>query len=213
MTARVLFYLTLLTLVTALALWKYRKLSKAFKYLALLLVITLMSEITAKVLEVKIGSSFSVYHFLIVGGMILNFFIYLNILVLKKLSFLMVLGLTVVLIILTVYNSVYIQPSYQFPSNGIMLHCFQTIFLALLLFLNMLKFPVKTALFKQPAFWLNTGNLVFYGVTFSVFAFYNFFYQSVGGNSAGFNLVYLANILLYSSYAYAILLNSNVKNG
>ncbi|MFK8037281.1 MAG: hypothetical protein AB8B74_03240 [Crocinitomicaceae bacterium] len=212
MTARVLFYLSLLAVTTIVAVLKYRKLSSGFKYLTFLLILTLCVEVAAKILEVKTGSSFSIYHYFIVGALVFNFFIYLNLIVVKKYSLIVMLGMTIFFIFLSVINSIFIQSADKFPSNGIMLHSFQIIVFVMLTYLNMLKFPVKTSIYKQPVFWLNTGNLVFYGVTFSIFSFYNLYYQSAKVGSAGYQLIYIANILLYSSYLIAILLDSKLKD-
>lgn len=212
MTFRVLFYLSLLAVTTFVAILKYRKLSTGFKYLTFLLILTFFIEVMAKILEVKVGSSFSIYHYLIIGGLVLNFLIYLNLIAIKKVNFMVMLSLTILFILLSIVNSIYVQPTNKFPSNGIMLHCIQTVLLSLLSYLNMLKFPVKTTIYKQPVFWLNTGNLIFYGLTFSIFSFYNLYYKTAQVGSGGYQLIYFTNILLYSFYLIAILLDSRQNN-
>ncbi|MFD1553823.1 hypothetical protein DNU06_09455 [Putridiphycobacter roseus] len=216
MSFRSISYLSILTIVAILSVLHFKKLSTPYRLLTGLIVFNWALEITSKILAQKFGNSIPIYHFVILGGLTFNLFIYLKIHVIKKASFIIIVGMTILFIILSVLNSLTNQTINVFPTNGIMLHGLQSITFSLIVYLNMLQYPIQASIFKQPVFWLNTGNFVFYGITFTIFALYNFFYKSSYITSYAHWFIYGANLFLYCSYLYAIILDSktyHTRNG
>lgn len=206
-------YLCLLTFTVFYGFYHFKKLSITFKILVFLITLTIIQTIIAQVLIRTIYTSYPTFHIYTVIGLIFQLFIYQSILVFSKINYLILLSLTALFIGLTVYNTCAVQSLDEFPSHGIMLHAIQAIIFALVVYFNMLNHPSEISIYKQSIFWLNTGNFVFYGITFSIFALYSFYIKTSSVSSWGSSLIYYANIFLYSSYLYAIILDSKQKNG
>src|ERR1051326_7649531 len=94
----------------------FRKLKPEFKLLTILLTATLLSEVAGRILAVFKGSSFPAYHFLIPIQFLLYPSIYLLFLS-KGLRFTGIIALSsAALALLSIINSIFIQPLYTFPS-------------------------------------------------------------------------------------------------
>lgn len=65
----------------------------------------------------------------------------------------------------------------------------------------MLDNAESTTLLKQPAFWFNFGNVLFYCVTFFTFGFFNPIYKLLKVIPDSLHiLIWIMNIILYGSY-------------
>lgn len=212
MSTRFIINLILIGVVALFGLLQSQKNSRAFQLLTILILYTFLSEITSRILANYYGIAFPVYHIYVFVGLVFNAFIYQNLLSFNRGIKLFFGLMTICFVLLSLINTLFIQTIFTFPSYGIMLHGLQAILFALIVYQKMLKTPSNTPLSKQAVFWLNTGNFVFYGLTFIVFALYNFYYQTATMSSWVYWLIWCGNIFLYSCYFMAIYLNSKSTN-
>lgn len=184
------------------------KLTNPFKYLLILSGYNFASEIGGRMMYYSgCENTFTLYHFNSVVFILLNGYIYWQLLRLsghyKKVVFALIIGC----VILTICNSVFYQDFYTFPSFGIALHCIETISLSLILFVQMINNPLEIPLFRQDIFWLNCGNLIFYSMNFGAFVFYNEYIRLEHGITWLFYLNWVGNLILYICYFWSVYLN------
>ena len=208
MSIRFIIYLSLIAIILIYGLIRIKKINPPFKFLVLLIGLTLLSECISRLYGFYYKTTFPVYHFYIPFAILLNSFIYLKLLDFNSKIQSSIQGVTLLFITLSILNTYFLQTINTFSSYGIILHGFQTLLLSLILFFKMLQEPSETPLRKQAVFWFNTGNFVFYGMTFTIFALYNFYYQTVKMSSWVYLVIWFGNIFLYSTYFIAIYLNS-----
>lgn len=103
-----------------------------------------------------------------------------------------------------VFNSIFLQGFWRFPAFSVISISLMTVAFALFHFRAMLKFPNKRSIFKEPMFWINTGHLIFFSLNF-------FFWAVIGNNSpyqhSFYYLLFITNLVMYTSYFLAILAN------
>ncbi|UKN01087.1 hypothetical protein K6119_15255 [Paracrocinitomix mangrovi] len=209
---RFIIYLIVLFVTLVWGLVHFKKLSNSYKLLVLLVGYTFISETLSRFYYLFAATTFPLYHIIAVVSIILNAMIYTKLSYNNKKSNSIIIGISAVFLTLCILNSVLVQPINTFPSHSLMLHGLQSISLALFSYLQMLKHPSEVSLTKQPMFWLNTGNFVFYGLTFTIFSVFNVFYPTATMASWVYWLIWMGNIFLYSCYFLAIHLNLSTKN-
>ncbi|MDX1348817.1 MAG: hypothetical protein R3279_01150 [Putridiphycobacter sp.] len=211
MTFKFIIYGFYLLVVLSYGLYNFNKITRPFKYVVALIFTALVLELYGK-LSVVMGaaSDHYIFHFCAVSFIFLNFLIYRQLLKqANKIIRQIVLIVSICALAGTLANSFFYQVYPVFPSIGISLHAGQTIILSLLVFQEMIKKPLKESLIYQPLFWLNTGNLFFYTFTFLVFAFFNFFKETVAIYSWLLPFVWIAALAMYTCYFAALYLDKN----
>lgn len=111
--------------------------------------------------------------------------------------------------LLSLLLTMFVQPLLQFPSLSFILLAFLVVGLSLFDLTKMLLEPKPELLTKIPAFWMNTGNLIFYSLTFFAFGLNN-----IGINVLPnwiYDLIFFTNIVLYSMYGWAMVLAARNK--
>jgi hypothetical protein len=205
MSPRYIVYLILLISVLVFGIIQFRRLSGRFKILLYLLIIVLVSEISSRILVVKLETSLPTYHFLIPIQVVVYGLIYAYPYKNKTMTYLS-FGIC---FLLCLFNTLFIQDIFDFPSYSLILLSTCLIISALLDFNRMLKVPTSIKLLSLPDFWFNLGTLLFYSMSFFVFSFLNEgiqFYPII-------QLLYIVilNLFMYSSYGYSIYLDSRKK--
>lgn len=209
-----LIYLIILIVATFYGLMYFKKFNKPYRIIVILLLLTLILDLTGRIgMNLGMESTYFIYHFNIIILVSINLLFYLNIFenssqLLKRIAILV----TIIILIGTILNSVFYQQLNDFPSNGITLHAIQTIFLSLLAFQEMIKQPIEIPLLEQPLFWVNSGNLFFYTITFLIFAFFDYYKMIENWNYWFMLILTTSGIVLYSSYFRAIYLDKNRKH-
>lgn len=209
MAPRLFFYFALILTGLMYGLILYKKLSKPFKYLTQLLVIIVSFEIGSHLLVGLIGTNLPIYHFL--NLLQIGYYGYIYFILLDQhrktritLSLLFLGSIMILIIGLLSFTSLY-----SFPSLGLVLISLLIICAALFKFYNMLKYPSRLHILKQSVFWFNTGNLLFFSITFFVFGYYQYFLsENIAPPAWRGVLIRGANYLLYSCYLISLVLEA-----
>lgn len=204
MSNRFIAYLVLLSVVFLMGLIKYKHLSLPFKYLWLLMGITLISESLSGYLSYQHQSSLPVYHFLSCieyAGIAMVFSgLYKN-KILRRTTFYSIIPVS----ILGILNSVYLQDMNTFPSNVLLLSHGIFLLFALLLFKQMIDEPIEKKLYKQSQFWLSTAYLIFPAAVFLSFGLQNYFIRNQLNMQPINNMIYISNFVFYILIGIALL--------
>ena len=92
----------------------------------------------------------------------------------------MVLGSIIALSVFFVVNGLVLQPfTRTFPTYVIMPAEILYVIFAVLLFKQMLQYPIQINIIKQSIFWFNTAILFFSTTMFSIFSLFNYYAQHV----------------------------------
>jgi hypothetical protein len=209
-----LFYLFLIALGAFWGLRFFRTYTLDFKFLAILMAATLISETLSRFLIIIYGSSFPCYHFLIPAEFVLYGLIYAQIAKSNRSVQRAIVTLGIVASIISLTSSVRVSGFFEFPSINII---FLSIFLianVLYSFYQMLRSPSEKSLLKQPLFWFNSVNLVFYGSGFFIFGLKQHILE-MGLKEPGWTHLfsYYIGLSLYAGYFYSFFLErKNIKS-
>jgi hypothetical protein len=202
---RFLFYIVLVFVAVVYGIYGYKGFTKPFRILVVLVLCVFISECIGRWFAYNRGSSIPAYHLLILAQMILYPYIYLTALPAGKRLKMIITILAWIGFCFSVFNSLFLQTFFVFPSYSILLLSLFTVCLALLSFYFMLEQPVDKSPVKVPLFWFNLGNLFFYCITFFMFGFFTPFIKRSGGLPEwGFIFIFAANIGLYTCYLVAL---------
>lgn len=200
---RYFYYLTLLFIVALLGLLNRKKVSKRYIALTVLVTIVFLSEVLSRILALKDGSSMPIYHVLAILECVLYWNIYKNVFRSKSISFLyLATG------IICISNSLFVQELSVFPTNSMIALSFAVITSALFHLKRMLEHADDSSLLRNPDFWFNIGTIFFFSITFFAFGLMN-----IGMHLLPYwiyDLIYAANIVLYTCYGVSIYLNSQI---
>lgn len=204
-------YLTILLLVTIAGFMRYKKLSKGFKTLAVLILCTLISESIKKVYGKIYHNNMPVAHIWAVieyAFFSLTYFYLLTNRWVKK----AIIASIVAMFILEVVNVLFFEKLTQFPSLILEASHIVYVVYSLLLFRQMLLVPAEQSLFKQSLFWFNI-NVLFYATTmFLDFALLSYFIQN---KLDALPLAYFAlvvNFIFYIVIGISILMDNKKEN-
>lgn len=190
----------------------FKKLTKPFKILVILIGYVFFAEVTVRYILPHFTKHIEpLYHLNVLVIIVLNAFIYFNLfqpnLRLKR----VVIGLASFCGALALSNSFAYQGLYTFPSFGIAAQIFLSIALALLFFNLMLKTRNETPLLKQDVFWFNAGTLIFCSFTSVSFIFHN---QLTDLNSYMLHYLNLVtNNFMYACFLVSLYLNQKSVHG
>ncbi|MFT5820093.1 MAG: hypothetical protein ACI8ZM_001327 [Crocinitomix sp.] len=185
----------------------FRSLSNPIKLLTIWVLLVLISELSNKYLVSAIGTNFPVMQVFIIVGVLFNGLIYYHLLKQNKRYLNIILLSTGIAFLLSILNLIFLESLYDFPSNGLIITAFQIVIFVFLTYVSLLFDSRKIAIYKQSTFWLNSGNFVFWGVTFFIFAFFKFIYK-IEDNRWVYDLLRYANFAMYIFFFIAIFLNS-----
>ncbi len=209
------FYLLVILAGVTFGLKHYKQLNRSGRLLTQMLCGVFLSEFSTRILEYLFSNTSPAYHFLVPFIIFYIMLIYLSYLPHKKSIRYLVILLGSLSALLVIFTSVVVDSLVNFFSVGIMTLSLFVILNALILFRVMLKYPLEVHILKQPVFWFNSANLFFYGITFFLFAS-NRLLQENGMefifNDYSDHIIYFANIILYSSYFYNLLLTYKQKS-
>lgn len=182
----------------------FSRMGRAYRLLALYIVFILVSETVSRIIGYLYHNSMPVYHvevplqFLFYG----RFFGLLPHVHKNTSRTFLLLGVCGALLCLM--NSVFLQSPNIFPSNAIILLTILVIPLTLFGFRQMLLHPSTLPILRTPGFWFLSGNLIFFSLGFFIFSYYNL----IGSEEWLFDVIWIANMLMYSGYFIASILES-----
>lgn len=186
----------------------FKRLSTPFKWVAILLWITLLNEAVSRILLELIGYNTPVNHVYVIFCVPVYYKIYEPFLSSRK-AWRPIQVLFVMLFLFCLVNSSFIQPIHLFPAYNVNATSLVVVTCSLLVFLKMLDEPVATPLVRQSKFWLNTAVFFYHAAAFFVWTMTNYVYE----NNMGTPLLYKINIgmcwMLYSVLGISLWLNKN----
>ncbi len=219
MTPRFALYTLLLFVIVIYGFKRYSYYQSWRKWLVWTIVAALFFELLSRVFIYFFHNSMPGYHFLVPAFFIFYSTIYFKTLNFSRFRKVLFLFLTFLGISISIFNSLYIQKTDSFPSNGFLILSLLVITYSLMGFYNMLKNPGLQSPLKEPFFWFISGNLFFYSITFFVFAYFNPLLKKAGSiPDWSYNIIYVSNLGMYLCYLKCLMSGEkqpliNITNG
>jgi len=204
-------YLTILLAVTVIGFARFKKLSKAFKLLTVIILCTAISETINKICGKVYHNSMPVSHIWGVIEFVLFSLIYYQLITtawIKK-----AIGIAMLfMVVLEIINLRFFENIKQFPS--LILEASHIIYVAyaMLMFRQMLLFASQVSLFKQSLFWFNI-NMLFYATTmFLNFALLSYFVENKLDAVPLYYFSIIVNFLFYIVIGFSLSIDDEKKN-
>jgi len=190
---------------SVIGMWRIHRLSAALQWTTLFVSITLVEQTIAIVLPYHGYTNFPIFHVYAIVTVVLYYFIYKNIIG-NLSSWKVVRFLFLVLFILSIANTLFIQGIFAFPSLSINAQSIVMLICCFIFYTEIFLNKSDTRLWTRSLFWLNSGFFVYHLTTFLVWAIMNYLIQN---NIDVKTVVWLTipfNIVFYLSLGVALLL-------
>jgi hypothetical protein len=192
MLTRLIAYYLLLLLIFVLGMVRYKKLAVPYKILSFYVGVTLLLEILSRIYGYMYRNNMPVEHISSYSEFIFNAVIFYQLLknrTLKKTAMAVIAAVTLFFII----NSLWLQPYlHSFPSNAIIISEMVLVVFSLLVFKQMLQYPLQVNITGQSIFWYNTAILFYSTTVFLTFGLVNY----VVKHHLSYDLIYLCQLIL-----------------
>ena len=205
LTTRYILYLIIIAAGFIFGMTQFRRLGK-IKPVVILLGVTLVSEITSRLLAYTIRNSNPVYHFLNPLQVLLWGVFFYTVISNKKIHK-AVPYVTAALVIFSVMNTLFWEGLKTFPGNFLNV---ETLFLfvgGFMLFIEMLDYPSSVNLFKQPVFIIGVSLIWFNMISFIFFLLFRTFLDNNISVVSLKTIHYISNILYYGLLLTAVSFN------
>ena len=207
MTVQEIVNFSILIIVSVIGVVCYSKLTTPFKLLAVTEPATIILDLSSKISSNLYKTNALVLHLECLVLYVFYSAIYYHLFqskVMKKI----VWTSTIIIIVFAFFNGIFLEPAYKsFPSFLYMLTNTMLVIFSLLLFKQMLLYPVKITITGQGIFWYNTSMLFFSTTMFLNLGLINYYSQVKGDQGIyyfWYGSYYILNILigiaLYSNY-------------
>lgn len=181
MTIIVVFYWLILAAASTIGIVRYKKLTIAFKVLAWSVPAVLLFNIVSKIFAVIYHSNVPVLHFEIITEFTFYALTYYYMFKEKRLRAIVRIVI-IIIFVFSVLNAIWLQPLLKtFPTNVYLLTQGALTILSLMMFRQMLNYPLKVNIVKQGAFWYNTA-ILFYATTMFFNLGLSNYYSKHGGD-------------------------------
>lgn len=180
-------------------------LSARYKWLAVFLCLTLANEVAQRYFAYAYGNNSPIAHFYVV----IQCIFYGGIYSIRSTKPILIRTLYLTAGILSISNTLFLQPFFVFPSNAIQLMFALTIVILLFDFRRMIYSEANTPLRQLPDFWLNLGGLIFFSTTFFIFSYLNV--SGINTPDWCIYLIYATNLFIYGCYGYTFILARSLK--
>ncbi len=206
------FYYSLLIMASVISLLFFKRADKTFKWLAVLIMLTLISELVAKYISFSLHRSNAVvYHIFTPVEYFLYACIYKNFRHSKKWDRILVVSIGL-LVGIEILNTIFFQPLQASDTNTMIVESVFLVFLSLNLFIKISESPVYKNLLKEGVFWFNCAVLCYYSFNILIWGFHSIkVYQLKYPPRIIYDINLLFSGLLYISYVTSILLNAAYK--
>lgn len=207
-----IFYFSCLLLSTVIGLRYIKKVDTGFKWLVILILLTLVNEIVARI---------CLYGLIDTNNIIYNIFTpieytiyviiftqFLNSKKYQKLLWLSALGL----FLMEILNTFFFQPLNQLGTYVIMVESVLLVFLSLVLFLKIRESPSQGNLLREGVFWFNSAVLCYYAFSTFHWGFHNMeVYNMEDPPLILYDIFKIMSGILYLSFSTAIFLNAMTR--
>ena len=161
-----IYYCLLLLIVLSIGFFRYKKLNRPFKILAWSVLIVLLCNILSRIFISKYKNNAPVLHIESITGYLFYSLTYYYIFKNKKIKTAIIISMVIILVFFII-NALFLQPFHKiFPTNIYFPTQILLALFSLLLFKEMLMYPVKINIIKQSVFWYNTAMLFYATVMF-----------------------------------------------
>lgn len=184
------------------------RLQHVFRILSLMIIVTLISELTAKYVAYSYQFSNNIiYHFF--TPVEYGFYTAIFAGFLQQRTWTRVLVVSwIILAGIGIVNALYIQPLHQSNTNIMIMESVFLVFFSLILFLKMKDDAMYDDILKEGVFWFNSAVLMYYSFNILVWGFHSFKIYTLRDPPVimyHINLIFSA--LLYTTYVYAMYLS------
>lgn len=200
------FYCIFLALIVVFGTFQFNKLDRGYRYLVGYVFIVLIFQLLGNYFIKKSGTNMVQMNIFLLLSIPFNTVIYLKVIHLSGIKKQLLAIFSGLIFIISISHLLIFDTWDRFPSFGLILQSIQILVFAFLTYAMMLNQPERIALYKQPLFWLNTGNFFFYSITFFIFAFYNQLYENPN-MSIAYSVIHFMNFVMYGFFLIAIFLN------
>jgi len=206
------FYYCSLIISALIGILHFHKVETPFKWLSILMLLTLISEAVAKYIAYGMGNTNNeVYHIFTPIEYIIYIFIFTGFLNHKKWNAMLWLS-AAGLVVLEIGNTIYFQPLQEMNTNTIIAENVLLVFLSLVLFLRIRETPFQQDLLREGVFWFNSAVLCYYAYNIMISGLQSMKVYLLDNPPLviyDFNLILSG--LLYLTYSAAILLSSSKR--
>lgn len=189
----------------------YNKISYPYKLTTQMVAFVIVGELVGFYLKNTLGSSFPMYHFL--QPILLFYYAYIFYALTWKYYWIRLLVFVIALLLISVslFLNFYYYDFYSFPSISIILLSIYAVCGSLLLLTILLKNPNPSPIWIEPLFWLSSGTLVFYSITFFFFSYYDYLLNANSIPNWGYQLNRFFNYVMYFTTFLSLFFESHKK--
>jgi len=207
-----IFYYGCLLLAAITGLWYFHKADTEFKWLAVLILLTLVSELIAKYIAYGLDKPNSiVYHVFTPIEYTIYVIIFQGFLDHKKWNALLWLS-AIGLFLFEIGNTIFFQSLHETNTNVMITESVLLVFLSLMLFLKIRETPSSGNLLTEGVFWFNSAVLCYYAFNSLIWGFHNMkVYTLENPPQVIYDLNLILSGLLYLTFSTAIILNTFAK--
>jgi hypothetical protein len=202
------FYYSLLIISAALMIFFFRTAQRPFRLLAALVLLTLLSELTARYVSYGLHKSNNiVYHFFTPVEFTFYVLIYREFFHSKKWNVILWICLAG-FILAEISNTIFYQPLSVTNTNTFILESVLLILFSLSLFIRIRESEHYEDLLHEGVFWFNCAVLLYYAMSFLVWGFHSIkVYQLKNPPMIIYNFLLIWSGLLYTTFTIAVGLN------
>jgi hypothetical protein len=202
------FYYSLLITASVACVVFFKHAQKTFRLLAVLTVLTLLSELIARYVASIIMDNSIVYHFFTPVEFLFYVLIYKQFFSNKKWNY--ILWICFILFVLAeILNTIFYQPLSVTNTNIIILESVLLVVFSLSLFIKIRESDYDGDLIKEGIFWFNSAVLFYYACSILIWGFHSIkVYYMKNPPMFIYNFLQILSGLLYAVYAFATGINS-----
>lgn len=196
MSTHEIIYFIILIIVLTIGMVRYKKLTIPFRILTLSVLVAFFWEVLSEVFAIRYGTNALISHFQGVSGYIFYAFIFSYFFKSNALKKIVLISIIFV-VLFSIINALFIQPyDSVFPSYVYLITNSLCVLFSLLIFKQMLQYPLNVNIIKQSIFWFNTAILLFSATMFLNMGFTNYYIKHKWGTDIIFYLWFCSDCLL-----------------
>lgn len=207
-----IFYYGCLLLAVITGVWCFHKVDTEFKWIAILIFLTLISELIAKYIAFGLEKPNSImYHVFTPIEYTIYVIIFQGCLDHKRWNTLLWLS-AIGLFLFEIVNTIFFQSLHVTNTNVMITESVFLVFLSLMLFLKIRETPSIGNILREGVFWFNSAVLCYYAFNSLIWGFHNMkVYTLENPPKVMYELNLVLSGLLYLTFSMAIILNTFAK--
>jgi len=203
----VILYYSLFLIILMIGVVRYKKLTTPYKILLLNVAITLIGEVVSKYCAIKYKNNMPIAHISVYTDFFLNGLIFYYLFKSKLFKRMILIGMGLI-ILFFIFNSLKLQPyNNVFPSNALLVSEIIYVTLSLLIFKQMLQYPLQINITRQSIFWFNTAILFFSTTAFLNYGLINYVVKHHLDYLIAYYCGFVTNMIFYTLIGMSILID------